>query len=87
MEQFWGNSVDTLERSWDVLGEIRKQEIGLQSFDNALRTQKRSATEPFNERHRLSPHQCAGFLARCRLPGSNKLFLVRSQLQMGNSGL
>lgn len=63
----WENSVDTLERRWEVLVKIREQEPNCRRFDNTPGTQKHRATEFFNERHVLSALFCLGFLARCRL--------------------
>ena len=67
MEHFGENSIDTLERRWEVLVKMREYGTNCQRFDNRLGTRKRRATELFNECHGLSALICSGFLARCRL--------------------
>ncbi len=70
MEHFGENSVDTLERRWEVLVKMREQEINCRRFDNTPGTRKHRAIKLFNERHGLSALFCSGFLARCRLERS-----------------
>src|SRR5271157_3073702 len=45
------NSVDTLERRWEMLVKMREQETNCRRFDNTPGTRKHRATELFNERH------------------------------------
>jgi hypothetical protein len=71
MEHFGENSVDTLERRWEVLAKMRKQETNCRRFDNTPGTRKHRATELFNKRHGLSALFCSGFLVRWRLPYTN----------------
>ena len=58
MEHFGENSVDDLERRWEVLVKMREQETSCREFDSTPGIRKYRATELFNERHGLSALFC-----------------------------
>jgi hypothetical protein len=62
----WGDSVDTLEKGWEMLAKMREQETNCRRFDNAPRIRKHRATGLLDERHGLSALFCSRFLALCR---------------------